>query len=201
MKKGILAAFLISLSLGYILQAEAGIAGSAHDFSSQGWSGGQICEPCHTPHNASTAGPLWNHAVSAASYTLYASGTMDAGPAQPAGVSLLCLSCHDGTVALDSFGGATGTNTITGSALVGTDLSNDHPISFAYDSTLASSDGELHDPSTASTTLGGTIDADLLFSGQLECASCHDVHDAAGNAFLLKIDNAGSALCLTCHAK
>lgn len=115
--------------------ALADIVGTPHDFSSQGWSGGKICVVCHTPHNADpynqnpTDAPLWNHKLSKASYILYSSPKLDITPDQPGGVSKLCLSCHDGTVALDSFGGATGSNFISGSALVGTDLSDDHPVS------------------------------------------------------------------------
>jgi predicted CXXCH cytochrome family protein len=191
--------------IGFAAVSQAQITGSLHDFSGLGWSGGEICIVCHTPHNADTTvpdAPLWNHEVTVAVYTLYTSATLDAGPmAQPSGVSKLCLSCHDGTVAEDSFGGAVGTTFVSGSALVGTDLSNDHPISFTYDDTLAGNDGGLFPPSSTGTALGGTIDGDLLFAGLMECGSCHDVHNADGNPSLLRIDNAGSTLCLTCHDK
>lgn len=182
-----------------------GISGSGHDFSTASgtWnSNGEICQPCHTPHNGdmSFAGaPLWDHEVTVASFTLYTGtttgSTFDATPGQPAGVSKLCLSCHDGTVALDSFGGTTGSTNISGSALVGTDLSNDHPVSFLYDTALAGTDGGLHDPATTPAA------ANLLFAGNLECGSCHDVHNGAGISNLLVMSNAASALCLTCHDK
>ena len=196
-------------TLGLVLMAGvagAQITGSEHDFSGQGWGTNEICQPCHTPHNASTALPvvLWNHAVTAANYTLYSSPTMNATTGQPDGVSKACLSCHDGTVALDSFGGSTGSNFISGTANFGTDLSNDHPVSFAYNNALATDDGGLHPPTTQASGLGGTISADMLFgpgSDQVECASCHDVHNAANLQSLLLKSNAGSALCLTCHAK
>ena len=48
---------------------------------------------------------------------------------------------------------------------------------------------------------GSTIKIDMLFGDSLECASCHDVHAANTFSYLLKIDNAGSDLCLTCHDK
>jgi len=35
----------------------------------------------------------------------------------------------------------------------------------------------------------------------LKCASCHDVHNTAGVAKLLRIANTSSALCTTCHIK
>jgi predicted CXXCH cytochrome family protein len=187
------------------------ITGSAHDFSGYGWSGGEICAPCHTPHNAITPQlvPLWNHTSAAGPWSQYVdtgTGTLDATVNQPAGVSRACLSCHDGSVALDSFGGVVGSvmiGTINANADFGTDLTNDHPISFTYNTALATADGELHDPVTANSGLGGTIQNDMLFSDSLECASCHDVHNTAAVAGtpLLRITNAASALCLTCHDK
>ena len=202
--------FVITMGLvaGFLLAtaANAAIVGTAHDFSGEGWSGGQICITCHTPHHADTTvaeAPLWNHELTTASYTLYSSDTLDAVLDQPTGVSKLCLSCHDGTVALENFGGTTGGGTfVTGDELIGGggDLSDHHPISFVYDDTLAVEDGELFDPLTQNSGLGGTIDADMLFGTSLQCASCHDVHDA-GFGNLLLMSNQGSALCLTCHNK
>ena len=182
--------------------AWADIIGSAHDFSSKSWSGGQVCMICHTPHNSQTAVvPLWNHGATSASFTLYSSPTFKASISQPAGASRACLSCHDGTVALDTFGGKTGTTFLSGPTLLSNDLSNDHPISFTYNSALAASVPGLRDPSAAASGLGGTIRNDLLFNDRLECASCHDVHNSHNQASLLVKNNAGSALCLTCHAK
>ena len=181
------------------------ITNSAHDFSDKSWNtDGEICLPCHTPHNANislTDAPLWNHTLTTASYDLYVGYAMNASVAEPDGSSKLCLSCHDGTIALDSFGGSTGGTTIgAGHANIGTDLNNDHPISFTYDATLASNDGGLFDPATKITSLGGTIHADLLSAGQMQCSSCHDPHNNVNGAFLL-INNSSSALCLTCHDK
>jgi len=185
-------------------QLYGAISGSAHDFSNTGWSGGEICVACHAPHNNIDVAdaPLWNHEVSTATYELYSSPTFDADDlSQPGGVTKLCLSCHDGTVAIDSFGGADGTIHIGESRNLGTDLSDDHPVSFTYDTSLAIEDGGLHDPASTTSGLGGTIEADMLFAGKMECASCHDVHNKYELAGLLKIDNSGSALCLTCHDK
>ena len=179
------------------------ISGTAHDFSGSGYGSTEICIFCHTPHNASTTvngAPLWNHEVTTATFTLYTSPTFDATNSQPDGASKLCLSCHDGTVAIDSYGGNTGTNFMTGTALIGTDLSNDHPVTFTYDAALATTDGGLFDPTTTNSGLGGTIDQDLLFNHSLECASCHDVHDDTFGSFL-RISNGSSAFCLTCHDK
>ncbi len=190
----------------------ATITGSAHDFSGQGWSGGQICLPCHTPHKANTTvadAPLWNHALSTAVYTLYSSPTLNATMAQPGGGSKLCLSCHDGTVAINSFGGTTGTSFIGAGDKIGPDLRGEHPIGFTYDAALATSDGALKNPVTATVTIGsgtqtktGTIAATVLYGNKLECASCHDVHNTFTNGGkLLKVASAGSAICIACHSK
>ncbi len=208
------------LLAGIAGQVSAGtIVGSAHDFSTQGWSGGQICIACHTPHNANVSvadAPLWNHALTTKTYQLYTSPTFNATAGQPSGASKLCLSCHDGTVALDSFGGATGTTFIGAKYAIGAgpnDLKDDHPISITYNTALATTDGGLADPSTKTVTIGsgtqtrnGTITAVMLYSGQIQCATCHDVHNTftvAGTSGdpLLKVSKAGSALCLTCHTK
>lgn len=200
-------------------QAFAGtITDSAHDFSLNGWSGGRICVACHTPHNSDTDvadAPLWNHTLTQATYTMYSRSSLDGTiTGQPDGVSRLCLSCHDGTVGIDSFGGAVGTVFLTGPENLGTNLSDDHPISITYTPLTAASDGGLHDPTTTNVTIGaggdktrtGTIDAVMLSNGTVQCSSCHDVHNtftvpgAVGQP-LLKVSKGGSALCLTCHDK
>ncbi len=186
--------------------SQAAITGSSHDFSTEGWNfTGEICQPCHTPHDASldiAGSPLWNRQATTATFQLYASPTFDGSATigQPSGTSKLCLSCHDGTVALDNYGGWT-TGTSFANLVKGTDLRNDHPVSFTYDSTLASTDQGLYDPATQSSGLGGTIHVDLLHEGKVECSSCHDVHDQSGSGSLLVKSNEGSSLCLTCHNK
>jgi len=188
--------------------SSSGIEGSAHDFSALD-SSQQICIFCHTAHNGDTTvqeAPLWNHAVTSKSYQVYNSPTMNASPGQPNGSSKLCLSCHDGTVAVDSYGGRTGSIFLAGSLAIGADeLTNDHPVGFDYTDQLASDDGELFPPSSHDSSLGGKIREDMLFNNSLECASCHDVHNgghaAAVDDSLLVITQTGSQLCLTCHNK
>ena len=170
--------------------------------------GGEICVVCHTPHNSlSTLVPLWNHQTTAATFTLYSSPTLNATVGAPTAASKACLSCHDGTVALNSFGGSTGSTFINSGYKLGTDLSNDHPVSFTYDAALATADGDLYNPTTKTVTaLGGkTVDAAMLIGHKVECASCHDVHRNKGDSptagDLLLVNNSGSKLCLTCHDK
>ncbi|MDH5614659.1 MAG: hypothetical protein OEY35_06475, partial [Gammaproteobacteria bacterium] len=186
----------------------ASIVNSKHNLSVTG-SGSvkadqesQICIFCHTPHNASPIAPLWNRPSSGASYTPYSSSTAIASPGQPTGASILCLSCHDGTIALGDIlskdtpitmsGGIT--TMPTGSGRLGTDLRDDHPISFEYTTGLASSNGELVNPST----LMGQVRLDA--TGQMQCTSCHNAHDNSYGKFLV-MPNIASALCTTCHQK
>jgi predicted CXXCH cytochrome family protein len=207
--------FAVTLVLAFTSMGFAQIAGSSHDFSADAWNtsvGDQTCIICHTPHNAMTTvlnAPLWNHQVSAvAAYTLYSGSTFNGSSTitQPDASSKLCLACHDGTVGLENYGGVTGgtANIIAGYANLGTSLANDHPISFTYDAALVAADGNgLYNPTTTLSGInaGLHIDDDMLFSGKMQCASCHDVHNSGGFANLLLKDNAGSALCLTCHNK
>jgi predicted CXXCH cytochrome family protein len=178
--------------------AAPGIEGSAHDFSTttnEAWNtGGEICAPCHTPHNAVatvTLAPLWSHALSTNSYTMYPDsggtiqGTVDTSPT---GISKLCLSCHDGTVSLDDHIGGAGTSAkMTGPAKVGTDLSLNHPISITYN--------------TTDTGLVNPAPTGYLSDSKVQCSSCHDVHNTLDIPKLLRKSNAGSALCLDCHNK
>ncbi|MCK4889004.1 MAG: cytochrome C, partial [Candidatus Aminicenantes bacterium] len=131
-------ALFILLSLAFAAGLFALISTSLHNFNGDAWNpGGEICEPCHTPHAALavTDAPLWNHAATAEVFDQYLGYDMDADGGtvgEPAGISLLCLSCHDGVTALDAFGGAAGDavnnsltshDTLTGSVF-GTDLTN-----------------------------------------------------------------------------
>jgi predicted CXXCH cytochrome family protein len=205
MKRSLFAAIALLL---LALPVCAGLATSKHNLSVGGpgtvkaASETQSCVFCHAPHNASPVAPLWNRNNPGASYTPYTSSTSIARPGQPTGASLNCLSCHDGTIALGDvlnrstrIGMAGGVTTMpAGSSKLGTDLSDDHPISFAYTATLAASRGELANPAT----LTGKVKLDA--GGQLQCTSCHDPHDDTNGKFLV-VSNQASALCQTCHIK
>jgi len=187
--------------LGLATTSQGAISGTKHDFSTETWNTSQeVCNVCHAPHNTggNTIAPAWNHETTAASFTVYSSPSLQATVGQPQGNSLACLSCHDGTVAIDSFGGDTGSVMITGDANVGTDLANDHPVSFVYDSTLAAADGGLLSPAGDDRVdAGGLL---RLFNTRMECATCHDPHDNT-HGYFLAVDNTGSAMCMTCHQK
>lgn len=198
------------------------IAGLPHNFASDSWNaynysttlGQQICQPCHTPHNSISTplAPLWNHQLSGASYTFYQSikdgSTM--GVTAIDGSSQLCLSCHDGTVALGAFGGQVAANYLTGGANLGNDLANDHPVSIDYAASLAGGYGGLQAvtylystfDTTALTYTPGTRAVSTMLDavGKVQCTSCHGAHSNS-RGYQLRMTNRGSTLCLACHRK
>ena len=178
------------------------IVNSRHNLSSAGpgkvkaVAETQICIFCHTPHNASAQAPLWNRYESGKSYMPYTSTTLKALVGQPAGASKLCLSCHDGTVALGMVRSRREviptSQPLTGQENLGTDLSDDHPISFRYDAALAFADPQLKDPAALTGAVG--LDKD----SQLQCTSCHDPHNNQFGSFL-RMNTIRGNLCLACH--
>ncbi|MHC4063569.1 MAG: cytochrome c3 family protein [Planctomycetota bacterium] len=198
------AARLLALGLlAAVPAAKAGLTDTVHNLTATG--PGTIKEPgvtelcvfCHTPHNASPQRALWNRALPGTAYTLYQSSTLEATLNQPTGASRLCLSCHDGTLALGNLRvpprtGATTLGPLTGQAALGADLSDDHPVSFVYDAALALTRGQLADPSTLPQ--GIRMDD----TGQLQCTACHDPHDNPFRKFL-RIDDRAAGLCTACH--
>ncbi|MHC4064260.1 MAG: cytochrome c3 family protein [Planctomycetota bacterium] len=159
----------------------------------------QVCVFCHAPHNTSGVRPLWNRELPMTNYKIYESSTLDARPGQPTGASKLCLSCHDGTIALgsvlsrqDRIRMSGGDYIPAGLSNLGTDLSDDHPISFFYTSGLAASDLQLASP------VAMPAEVKLDSSGQLQCTSCHNPHDNSHGKFMVMSDEFG-ALCTACH--
>jgi len=157
----------------------------------------RICIFCHTPHNSTPQSPLWNRELPAQTYTVYASPTLRAGPLpQPTGPTKLCLSCHDGMIAMGTVVNPSGGIAMSGGGRFppgslsefGLDLSGHHPVSFPYDASLPNPE------------LAPTPPEELVYGGvdEVHCITCHDPHDDTNGRFLLK-DNRYSALCITCH--
>lgn len=157
----------------------------------------RICIFCHTPHNAAPDSPLWNREIEPQIYTVYASPTLVAGVLpQPSGPTKLCLTCHDGTVAMGAVLNPPGGIAMAGSdslppgslADFGLDLSGHHPVSFSYLDSLPNVELQPLPPD------------ELVFGGgdELHCSTCHDPHNDQYGKFLVK-DNRYSALCITCH--
>jgi len=171
--------------------ALAGIAATKHNLTAgsgnKTTSTDQICVFCHTPHasDTTTSVPLWNKALPLANtYTVYSSDSMQGTSTMAGSASLVCLSCHDGSQAMDSTVNApgsglgtttnadgtkvigpalnwSGTNQTGGKmnantvAMLGTDLRNDHPIGIPY------CGGGLSAALAATATSGTCSDADF----------------------------------------
>jgi predicted CXXCH cytochrome family protein len=173
----------------------------------------EVCIFCHTPHHASAVAQLWNHLPTSQTYTLYSSTYLTSktypAPNQPNAKSKLCMSCHDGTIALGSVYNTSGSGT-TGSiqmsggvttmpagigANLGTALTNDHPVGFGYD---PARDPELVVRAWPWNT-PVKLDPDAS-NGRVECHTCHDPHNNT-NTHFLAASNTDAALCRFCHVK
>jgi len=288
------AAVFATLFLGLSGTASAGINDTRHNLGSGTGIAGrnqvtdtaEVCVFCHTPHGGSTTAPvpLWNKRLGAngapaggGSYTTYASlqtPSLDGAVADVGSVSMACLSCHDGTQAMDNIINAPGSGGLSatgggndglgytwtspgstvnpagrltgGAALIGTDLSNDHPIGIQYcgggltgsggtgaagvPATGTCRDGDFRIPQTGVINTNQIFWVDTGGTGKqrtdmplyqrstgglgplVECASCHDPHVSSGQAgptgtgqvsgeTFLRVSNASSAVCTTCHVK
>jgi predicted CXXCH cytochrome family protein len=224
---------IAALITGLSMNAQTSVVNTKHNLSATGTqkytSYSQVCKFCHSPHGANSGAaqlvPLWGHANTVQNFTMYASNpnqtlkttTLDA---QPSGPSLACLSCHDGTVAvnarytyeayladaaprgtygnmndleaaviadfdvtIDAKGNKMGKlkHSIAGESK--NDLSTVHPIAIAYD---VAANNQL----VPVANLTGV----KLFSGKVQCASCHDAHGTA-NSMFMRVSTTGSALC------
>lgn len=242
--------------------AATSITGTKHNLGTTGTAEhmtagtDEVCVFCHTPHGGQIGtAPLWNKALPATVYQLYGStggesATLDGQVMAVGSVSAACLSCHDGTQAMDNMinapgsggynaagarlagtwtagVGATGMMPAAGITNIGSDLRNDHPIGVEYcGGGLTETGGTCKDPDfkavTKATinstvqfwvdTTGGTANREkgdmILYrraftanvGPSVECGSCHDPHNYSNPTFL-RVANAGSALCLSCHVK
>lgn len=227
---------VVSIVAGYHAAAFArgGVLNSPHNLSASGGRGAhniaydeiRVCVFCHTPHNAapstSVDAPLWNRALppEGQAYTMYESDVFTQKVAQrptvPTGSSWVCLSCHDGTLALNRYGGRVLSGSHGASAYVtmpgdvsasrnsnlSTDLSDDHPISFPYTEDLA-----IRASLVPPLSLPGSVRLDR--NNNLQCTACHDPHDNEYGNFLVMNNGdptkpdynptVTSPLCVACH--
>lgn len=191
----------------------------------------QICVFCHTPHKADSSGPLWNRGLSSvANYIVPSSATLLSRPQNPPdGDSRLCLSCHDGTVAIGSvinLGGAattvsmqdSGTGALTAGKLTpnaptnfGTDLSGHHPVSIEVDPALITDkEAQCNSGLVSLKVCNPTAPAKLLSTANLygagphthrgvQCSSCHDAHEDPIPGTSKFLRTDQSTLCGLCH--
>ncbi len=201
--KRLLRSFLLLAPLSG-LAAGGSVVGSKHDLSAGGpgpiksRSETEVCVFCHIPHGSGEHGNARPDPT--ARYELYASSTLAAEvPGAPDGATRICLSCHDGTIAV----GQTRRRRIAVERLtsdgrlppghaanLGTDLRRTHPVS-------------IRPPRTSKIRpLPATDAVHLDRGGKVQCTSCHDPHrespDGVERKFLVK-SNRSSAICASCH--
>jgi hypothetical protein len=212
---------MAAVALPSVAQNES-VIGTLHNLSVSGpgeikaVSETEVCKFCHVPHNALEPSPLWGHALSEAVYATpevsKGRGAREAAP-QPDGSSRLCLSCHDGTVALGDIAGERRPIKMVGDSrlpprargFIGTDLTGSHPISFVVP------DGDPNEgPTDLDTRLRplSAVTADpqirLDSHGKMQCTTCHDAHSdqhyQEGSVPHFWVKPSVSEVCLTCHA-
>ena len=173
----------------------------------------EVCKFCHIPHNAVVPNPLWSHVLSDVQYDVpkirSARGIREPAP-QPDGSSRLCLSCHDGTVALGDIAGAARPIAMAGAqrlgpgrrGYIGTDLTGDHPISFVIP------EGDAGDPDRdmgvrpRSLIVGQEL-VSLDDQGKMQCTTCHDPHSdryyTGGQVPRFWVKPTVQEVCQSCH--
>ena len=214
---------LIAVAVSAAAQNTAVIAGGPHDLSngsavrnSSTSINGQTCVFCHTPHGGANGIPLWNRAApTGTSYQLYTSSTVvtsTTGAQIAASVSGACMSCHDGTMAMDvmlnvnglpassavsfsrqsgakstfgSTGGGTSNLMNGGLPFLGTDLRNDHPVTIVYETARAAAPLEYVTQAVNGTriTVGASNPLPLYGSGAGNATvECASCHNAHNNS-------------------
>lgn len=185
------------LSLSTYLSTQSRIADTKHNLSISGpgqyrsLDETRICFFCHTPHTAYPKQPLWNHALSSVThYKTYQSRSFEAAilgqvPHRIDSASRLCLSCHDGTVALSTTvnGDLSVSQTenlgplpLISSGYIGTDLSGMHPISFTVTEHIITMNNTKDSPLAPLYTMTNDPEVHLDTNHKMQCTSCHNVH-------------------------
>jgi predicted CXXCH cytochrome family protein len=203
-------AFVGVLAWAATAVADESVVNSKHDLSARSPNRiraveeDEVCIFCHAPHNAAPQTPLWNRENPRVFYRIYQSSTTDARIDQPSGPSKMCLSCHDGSMALGNVLSRPLEQPIVMTARtmppgpydrnsdLTNDLSDDHPIGFRYDRQLSNVDRQIRPPEVVSRELPLGVHAEV------HCTTCHDPHNNELGSFLRESDQM-SAICLSCH--
>ena len=186
------------------------ITGTGHDLSTGSAKGPNVCLYCHIPHMSNPSLGLWSHQVSNSQYQMYDSSVSTTYAEGPSSISTtkpspsrLCMSCHDGTVALGAVNFTSAplptAKTLTAADTFGTNLQSSHPMAFDQwnrDNTMLSQLFTSNPRATANVKV-------QLWNGRIECTTCHEPHtpnlDPQRSSMFLSLNNANGALCLSCH--
>lgn len=211
MRRLVIAGFLLLLMSGALrAQVIGGDILGTHDLSPTGPSpvrgqSSAACLYCHAPHSGLGSGTaLWAQTLSLQTYNLYTSTTVQNVATQPTlgGVTSLCLSCHDGTIApgqMMPYGNVPVTGAMNSADVFGTALKSSHPISLK--TPLVDSPDLVASLATTGTTADPLKKVQLI-NGSVECTSCHEPHnqriDPVSQNFLVR-DGVNGQICLSCH--
>lgn len=179
-----------------------GVIGGPHDFTDIAGRAGSACNACHVPHIQAirpvmTGGATTQPAATQPAVEMYRIAgqrkVFVPGRFTPGPTSLICLGCHDGTVATSTIGSSHAllAGVREGFAVPDGFAWRDHPIGIRY----PSNPREYHPQAFVESKNV------RLPEGRLECISCHDPHNVGGYDGMLVMSNRRSALCLTCHIK
>jgi predicted CXXCH cytochrome family protein len=202
---------MVVFTAGVMLAQTTGDVIGAHDLSPSGGSPikggvGGSCIYCHAPHSGvADLTPLWNQTLSTQTYTPYGSSTyVETGSTQPplGTDSVLCLSCHDGTVAPGTtivYHTIPMSGKMNNPDVFGTNLQSSHPFSLV----LPIKDSpDLVASLVAQGLTGDPLQKIKLIKGNIECTTCHDPHiqaiDKVNMNFLVR-DSSSGQMCLACH--
>lgn len=198
---GAAAALSAALAFGRAIASGQSVAETPHNLSVSGpgriraATETQICVFCHTPHDGDPAAPLWNHQQSAGVVYVKSSmprsdgGSPSAAP-DPNGSSKLCLSCHDGTVALGALRKGSSVTMASGETTlapgraghIGTDLSKTHPVSFVVTNEIVTASHASEPPLTSIAAMKSDPNVHLDRENRVQCTACHDPHSDANFA-------------------
>ncbi|UCD27558.1 MAG: hypothetical protein JSV03_10615 [Planctomycetota bacterium] len=172
------------------------IVGSKHDFSEATGRWGSACDACHIPHIQAIR-PTTQPTTQPAFEIYRIKGqrrVFEPDRYMPGPTSLICLGCHDGTVATSTIGSSHAllAGLREGFAAPDSFVWRDHPIGVPYPR-----NNREYQP-LAFVLAKGRV---RLPEGRIECISCHDPHSEAKIDPMLVMSNKRSALCLSCHVK
>lgn len=200
----VILAIALAATLAFAQGAKSPVLTTLHNIAGAG------CKSCHAPHNGAAAVPpgtdqstgrilLWDRGFTTVTFGTYGSPTLNSAAAEvgttvPAAsdarlYSFLCLSCHDG-VTSPTLIGPTDIHAV-GNLANSYGLTNDHPINMAHDPVADTGLDSVANVTAATLMLYGATNT-------VQCGSCHNVHNNTNTPFL-RVSNANSALCTTCH--